>query len=124
MMEAHFILTLDTTAPTVTIESGPDYSTIFEKTGPDISTFEWSVDKKFTEYKICAVPSNTALHSVGRVISTANGSINMAGIGLFEEKALISSSIKGRDLRTASPEDGAKIIKIFVKDEVGNWSVN
>ena len=35
----------------------------------------------------------------------------------------ITSVIDGRDLETASAGDGVKVVKVFVKDDAGNWSV-
>lgn len=117
------VVSLDTSAPAVVISSGPDYATISEIDGFDTCTFSWSADEPFVEYKVCVVPSNTSPHNVGSIIGMESGSMNMAGLGSFEERSTITSAIKGSDLRDASPGDGAKIIKVFVKDSAGNWSI-
>lgn len=117
------VVVLDNTAPTAAISSGPDRSTISEVSGFDKCTFSWSVDEAFNEYKICIVPSNTSPHNVGTPIGITNGSSNMAATGSFNAGQAITSVITSADLRAASDSDGAKIIKIFVKDLVGNWSI-
>lgn len=117
------VVTLDTAAPVVTISTGPDYSTISEVSGFDTCTFSWSASEDFVEYKICVVPSNTSPQSVGTPIGSDNGSDNMSGIDEFTANQSITSSITGSDLKAASSGDGAKIIKVFVKDSTGNWSV-
>lgn len=117
------IVTLDTTAPIVTISTGPDYTTISEIDGFDTCTFSWSASEAFVEYKVCVVPTNSSAHNAGTEIGITNGSENMKATGSFDESQTITSTIKGADLKAASSGDGAKIIKVFVKDATGNWSV-
>lgn len=118
------VVTLDQTAPVVTISTGPDYSTISEVNGFNKSTFSWSANEAFVEYKICVVPQSTSPQSAGPTIGTTNGSSNLSGSGkTFPAATTITSIITATDLKTASSGDGAKIIKIFVKDAAGNWSV-
>lgn len=119
---ASAVVTLDTAAPVVTISSGPDYSTISEVVGFDTCTFSWSVNEAIKAYKVCVVPANTSANGVGTAIGTTNGSTNMSGTTVAANTT-VTSSIKAADLKAASSGDGAKIIKVFVQDTVGNWSV-
>lgn len=120
--EATKSITLDMTAPIATI-TGPDVSTISKVANFDTSIFSFSSDKVFTEYKVKVVPANNSVHSAGTGIGTAGGSINTSGSGSYPKTTPIQVTIKGADLETASNGDGVKIVKVFVKDEVGNWSV-
>ena len=43
--------------------------------------------------------------------------------GNYPAATNIQVTITGTDLETASPGDGAKIVKVFVKNEAGTWSV-
>ena len=47
----------------------------------------------------------------------------MNATGTFKASAAISCKIYGKDLETASSGDGEKIIKVFVKNTHGTWSV-
>lgn len=116
------VVTLDTTAPVVTISTGPDYSTISEVLGFDTCAFSWSADEAIKAYKVCVVPANTSAQSAGIQIGTTNGSTNTSGAAVAANTT-VSTTIKASDLKAASSGDGAKIIKVFVQDTVGNWSV-
>lgn len=117
-------ITLDTTAPVVTITTGPDVSRISKVAGKDTVTFEWESDSQFDEYKIKVVPSGASLHTDGTLIATSNGSTNLSGnAGNYAASTAIESTIKGADLEAASAGDGEKVVKIFVLDDAGNWSV-
>ena len=115
-------ITLDTTVPVVTI-TGPDVSKISKVASKDTAAFSFSVDQTFVEYKVKVVPSTSSLHTAGTQIPITAGSTNMSGTGSFAASTPISCTIKGADLETASAGDGTKIIKVFVKDAAGNWSV-
>ena len=114
-------INLDTTRPIVTI-TGPDVSKISKQDGKDVAAFSFTVDSAFTEYKV-KVTTSGADHSTGTQIGTANGSTNMAATGSFAKSVVINSTINGADLEAASAGDGTKVIKVFVKDEAGNWSI-
>lgn len=117
-------ITLDTTAPVVTITTGPDVSRISKVSGKDTVTFEWESDSQFDEYKIKVVPSSSSLHTDGTLIATASGSTNLSGsAGNYPASTAIESTINGADLEAASAGDGEKVVKIFVLDDAGNWSV-
>lgn len=115
-------ITLDTSVPAVTI-IGPDVSRISKTSPKDVATFSFTSDVAFTEYKIKVVPSKSSLHDAGTLIGTANGSTNMTATGTFKASTAISCKIYGKDLESASSGDGEKIIKVFVKNAHGTWSV-
>lgn len=69
------------------------------------------------------MPSKSSLHDAGTLIGTANGSTNMTATGTFKASTAISCKIYGKDLEAASSGDGEKIIKVFVKNAHGTWSV-
>ena len=115
-------ITLDTSVPAVTI-IGPDVSRISKTSPKDVATFSFTSDVAFTEYKIKVVPSKSSLHDAGTLIGTTNGSTNMSATGTFKASTAISCKIYGKDLEIASSGDGEKIIKVFVKNTVGTWSV-
>lgn len=115
-------ITLDTSVPAVTI-IGPDVSRISKTSPKDVATFSFTSDVAFTEYKIKVVPSKSSLHDAGTLIGVANGSTNMSATGTFKASTAISCKIYGKDLELASSGDGEKIIKVFVKNTVGTWSV-
>lgn len=115
-------ITLDTSVPAVTI-IGPDVSRISKTAPKNVATFSFTSDVTFTEYKIKVVPSKSSLHDAGTLIGTANGSTNMTATGTFKASTAISCKIYGKDLEAASSGDGEKIIKVFVKNAHGTWSV-
>ena len=115
-------ITLDTSVPAVTI-IGPDVSRISKTAPKNVATFSFTSDVAFTEYKIKVVPSKSSLHDAGTLIGTANGSTNMTATGTFKASTAISCKIYGKDLEAASNGDGEKIIKVFVKNAHGTWSV-
>lgn len=115
-------ITLDTSVPAVTI-IGPDVSRISKTSPKDVATFSFTSDVAFTEYKIKVVPSKSSLHDAGVQIGTANGSTNMSATGTFKASTAISCKVYGKDLEAASSGDGEKIIKVFVKNAHGTWSV-
>lgn len=116
-------ITLDTTRPVVSI-SGPDVNKISKVDGKDECSFSFQVDTTFDEYKVKYVASSGAAHDTGTQIGTANGSSNMSGnAGGYPASTPIDCIINGADLEIANAGDTAKTIKIFVKDQAGNWSV-
>lgn len=58
------------------------------------------------------------------VIPTTSGSTNTSGSeGGYEADTNIQVTINGTDLETASSGDGVKIVKVFVRNAAGTWSV-
>lgn len=116
-------ITLDTSLPVVTI-SGPDVSKISKIASANISSFSFTVNEIFDEYKVKVVASTGAAHDTGTLIGTANGSTNMSGAaGDYPAETAINCQIYGSDLELASAGDGEKIVKVFAMDKTGFWSV-
>jgi len=69
------------------------------------------------------VPATNSTHTQGTQLGTAAGSANVAGVEAISAGAGKTTTVKGADLETASAGDGDKIIKVFVKNSAGTWSV-
>lgn len=115
-------ITLDTAVPVVSV-TGPDKSKISKVTGFDGAVISFVSDVAFTEYKVCVVPAANSLQAAGAVIPITAGSENTSGTGEFAADTNINVTIKGADLETASAGDGVKIVKVFVRNAAGTWSV-
>ena len=116
-------ITLDTSVPTVTV-TGPDKSKISEVTGFDTSIFNFTVNVAFQAYKVCVVAATSTTEGDGTVIGTTGGSVNTSGSdGEYAAEENIQVTIKGADLAEASSGDGVKIVKVFVQNMAGTWSV-
>lgn len=122
--EASDAITLDTTLPTVTVQGGsPDVSRVSKISGKRTVNITWQSNQQYDEYKVKVVPSTGSNESAGTTIGTTNGSSNVAGSTADQPASTnVTTTIDGRDLEAASAGDGDKIIKIFVKDDAGNWS--
>lgn len=118
------LMVMDTTLPIVTIVAGPDITKISENPGKDTSQIGWQSDSIFDEYQIRYVPSLESDHLAGVLVPTTAGSVNTSGaVGNYPALTTIITTIKGTDLKTASPGSGDKLLKIFVKDKAGNWNI-
>lgn len=116
-------ITLNTAVPVVTI-TGPDKTKISKVASFNTSAFSFTSDVDFEEYKIKVVPSESSLESAGTQIPTTAGSTNTSGkAGGYKAQTAINVTINGADLETASAGDGVKIVKVFVKNAAGTWSV-
>ena len=118
-------ITLDTAVPTVSI-TGPDKSTISEVDGFDKAIINFMSDVAFVEYKVCVVPASSSTQDAGTIIPTTAGSVNTSGTSEedpYEADTNIQVTIDGTDLKTASAGDGVKIVKVFVRNAAGTWSV-
>lgn len=113
---------LDTAVPVVTI-TGPDKSKISKVENFNVAAISFTCDVDFVEYKVKVVPATTSLQDAGVVIGTANGSTNMSATGEFPDAEAINCTITGADLEAASAGDGEKIVKVFVRNAAGTWSV-
>ena len=121
--QASDVISLDTSAPVVTV-SGLTLSKMSSQATKDSTAFSFTADGVFEEYKIKVVPTSGSLHDAGVLIGTANGSVNMAGAaGGYPASTPINCTLKNADLLAASAGDGAKIVKVFVRDSTNNWSV-
>lgn len=117
-------ITMDTSLPTVTTTT-PDVSKISKVTGKNTFSFTFTSSEAFTEYKVKLVGSTGATENTGTTIPTTNGSTNTSGVaGNYTAGQVITVTVKGQDLETAgATTDGQKIVKVFVKDASGQWSV-
>lgn len=116
-------ITLNTAVPVVAI-TGPDKSKISKISGFNQSVFNFTSDVEFEEYKVCVVPANNSTQDAGVIIGTTNGSQNTSGSdGSYPASENIQVTITGADLEVASSGDGVKIVKVFVKNAAGTWSV-
>jgi len=114
-------ISLNTAIPTVNV-GAPDVFKVSKKDGKNIFSFTFSSPAQFEEYKVKVVTSTGAVESSGVTIATANGSQNVAGsAGGYTNP--ITVTISGQDLELASSGDGSKIIKVFIKNQAGTWSV-
>ena len=121
--QASDTITLDTSVPSVSV-TGPDNSTISEVPGFNTSVFNFTSDVAFEVYKVCVVSSTASTQNTGITIGTTNGSINTSGnAGGYPADTNIEVTINGSDLQEASSGDGVKIIKVFVQNAAGTWSV-
>jgi hypothetical protein len=116
-------ITLDTAKPVVTVTQ-PDVPAISRITGRNVANFSFTCDVPFAEYLVKVVGTTGATNIAGTTIPTTGGSVNTSGTGAFDTSvAPIDVTIYGDDLYTASgASDGDKIIKVFCRDEAGNWS--
>ena len=116
-------INLNTAVPVVTI-TGPDKSKISKVATFDTCTFSFVSDTDFEEYKVCVVPNSNSQQAAGTVIPDTNGSKNTSGsAGSYKASTPVSVTIKGADLEAASEGDGVKVVKVFVKNIAGTWSV-
>ena len=113
---------LDTAVPVVTI-TGPDKSKISKVETFNVAAISFTCDVDFVEYKVKVVPTTASLQDAGVVIGTTNGSTNMSGTGEYPDAQAIDCTINATDLEAASAGDGEKIIKVFVRNAAGTWSV-
>lgn len=120
-------ITLDTVVPTVTI-SGPDKNKISKVTGYNVAIINFMANVAFKTYKVCVVPASNSTQTSGVTIGKENGSRNTSGVkgggsDLYPANTNIEVAINGADLEAASAGDGVKIIKVFVQNDAGTWSV-
>lgn len=117
-------ITLDATLPTVTIVNGnADVDTVSANTAKDTANFSFYSSEAFVEYKVCFVTTSGATNDQGTVIGTVNGSTGTSGTaGNYLASTNYSVVLKGADIQAISSSQGAKGIKVFVKDSSGQWS--
>ena len=103
--------------------TGPDKSKSSKVPTFNVAAISFTCDVDFVEYKVKVVPATTSLQDAGVVIGTTNGSTNMSGTGEYPDAQAIDCTINAADLEAASAGDGEKIIKVFVRNAAGTWSV-
>ena len=115
-------ITVDTTLPVVTIQSGPDVTRISKVSGKRTVTVTWQADVALDQYEVAVVTNSGSARGSGTVILTTNGSTNVSG-GSVNATTNVTTTIDGRDLDVASSGDGVKTIKIFGREAAsGSWS--
>lgn len=116
-------ITVNTAVPVVTI-TGPDKTKISKVSGFDTCAFSFVSDVDYEEYVVKVVPNSSSLNTAGTQIPTTGGSANTSGSeGGYKKATAINVTIKGADLAAASSGDGTKIVKVFVRNVAGTWSV-
>lgn len=117
-------ISFDGTLPTVDITGGKaDVDAVATNTDRVTAIFNFTSSEAFSEYKVCLVSSASITQDQASTIGTLNGSINTSGsAGNYLANTQYSVTLKGLDLKALSSPDGAKIIKVFVKDMSGQWS--
>lgn len=108
--------------PTVTVVVAPMVESVSKVAGHDEATFSWECNVAFTDYAVRVLPTTASPYYSGSQIGTDYGSVNVSGSGSFPAETPIQTTIKGEDLAFASPNDGTKVIKVFVLDTAGRWS--
>lgn len=115
-------ITVDETLPVATMSVPFAPIKISKVAGFDTSTGSFQSDTAIQAWKVKVVPSSGSTESSGTLIPTTGGSLNTSG-GALAATTNQSVTIKGVDLEAASAGDGEKIVKVFVQDIAGNWSV-
>ena len=116
-------ITLDTTVPTVSITTGPDTTKVSTVAGKRTVNFTFTVGTEaITAWEVAVVANSTSIRGSGTVIGTTNGSTGVSG-GALAANATQAVVLDARDLQAASAGDGTKVVKTFVQDAAGSWSV-
>jgi hypothetical protein len=116
-------ITLDTTVPTVNWTTGPDVSKVSTVSGKRTVNATFTVGSEaVTAYEVAVVSNGSSIRGSGTVIGTTNGSTGVSG-GAKAAAATQAVVLDARDIQAASAGDGTKVIKVFVSDAAGNWSV-
>lgn len=115
-------IALDTTAPVVTVDTGPTPAKVSKIAGKDTSSVTWHSDSDYQAYSVRVVPGTNSDHTQGAQVPTTAGSTAVGG-GAGTAATEVTTTIHGADLESASAGDGNKIVKVFVQDAAGNWSV-
>jgi hypothetical protein len=113
----------DPTYPEVQVVSLPDRTHLSVQDGFRVCSFTWAPSVDVVEYQLRAVPSLASSHLAGSPVGTASGSSGVAGTGSYLAGVPMSTSIDAADLANASPGDGPKVAKVFVRDSAGRWSL-
>lgn len=120
-VSATVTLALDS-VPTVTMLSTPAKARYGLTAGFDTFECSWRSDQAFTEYVVTTVTNINDEHDASGTVAITGGT-NLAGTGTWTAGERITSSFTTTQLLTASPGDGPKIVKAFVKNAKGVWSV-
>jgi hypothetical protein len=117
-------IALDTEIPTVTIVVGLDRTKLSREAGYNEASFQFQVNEPYTAYKVKLVSSVGATHDQGADIPTEGGSTGVTGTGNFTSANINTVKLRTADLETAGANmNSTNIIKVFVQEESGQWSV-
>lgn len=116
-------ITVDTTVPTVDITTGPDATKVSTISGKRTVNFTFTVGAEaITAWEVAVVANSGSARGTGTVIGTTNGSTGTSG-GAKGAAATQAVVLDARDIQAASAGDGTKVVKVYVQDSAGNWSV-
>lgn len=113
----------DPTYPEVRVVGLPDRTHLSRQAGYRLCSFSWAPSVDVVQYQVRAVPSLSSPHLAGSPVGTTNGSSGVAGFGTFLSGVPVSTSVDAADVIVASPGDGPKVAKVFVRDSAGRWSL-
>lgn len=119
--EATDAITLDTTAPTPNVTSGPTRAKVSLQSGKRATSFTWSSDLAADAWEVRLVPTTASGRGDGPVIDTTNGSANTSG-GALAAATPVTTTLDTADVLAAAAGDGDKVAKVFVQGTNGVWS--
>lgn len=116
-------ITFQQTPPVVT--TGTPSTTTITEGGTEVTTFAFSSNVAFQKYLVGIVPSTASTYSSATTIGTIHGSSNTSGVSStgFPANTNINVSLDAYDIHVAANGGGTTIVKVFVQDMAGNWSV-
>lgn len=105
----------DTTAPVLTITSGPTRTRISRVAGGsvDASTVTFTANEAVTQWQARLVPSSSSPQTAGTLIESG---------GAVAQGNAVTVTVTDDELVAAGATEGALIIKLFGRDAAGNWS--
>jgi len=112
-MSLLLLFTGDVIAPTA-IVSDLTTSKISRVAGKDITYVSFTVDEECQAWKVKKVSSSSAIHTDGTLIDSG---------GSIPVESLFVIDITDDELVDGSGSEGDNLIKLFVQDMSGNWSV-
>lgn len=109
--------------PSVQVVMPPDRTSLSQAAGYRTCTFDWTPSVDVVQYQVRVVPSLGSSAAGGSPVGVLHGSTNVAATGAFLAGAPVHTSIDAADLEAASPGDGQKFVKVYVRDSAGRWSL-
>lgn len=102
----------DVSAPTPTVTS-VDVTKISRIAGKDVATVDFTTNENFVEYEVRIVANGSAGRGTGTQIETST----------VTARSSHEITITDDEFVAASASEGSNVVKIFVKDVAGNWSI-
>lgn len=111
----HYTVTADTTPPVpdITVTTATRMS---RQVGKDSSDITFTSDEAFVEYQIRKVTNASDNIAQGALVETATVSSRSSHTVTITDDEIVAAD-------GGSAIDGAKMLKVFVRDAAGNWSV-